>query len=153
VETATDAVDRLEHTGWDWAFLDGPPAFTDLMEEMIKVADFIVVPIKPTTTDLLASEDTIALAKEAGARFLIVLNDVATKAMSEKARALLAKAKLPVADTEFSHRVSHQRGMNAGKSAAEARDPTAAAEIDALWGEIKRAASKAAKAKQREVRP
>jgi hypothetical protein len=43
-------------------------------------------------------------------------------------------------------------GMTVGKSAAEVnkgRDATAAKEIDALWREIKAAATKAARAKRR----
>jgi chromosome partitioning protein len=150
-DNATDAAERLALAGWDWVFLDGPPAWVNVIKEMVETADFVLIPTKASVTDLFASEDAIALAREAGTRFLIAFNDVGSReqALVDKARSALAKSKLPMAETAISHRMAHITAMNAGKSASEvngARD--AAAEIDALWAEIKTAAMKAARAKR-----
>ena len=152
VDSAADAIERLRrNSALNYVFLDGPPAFVSVIEEMVKVADFVLIPTKATVTDLFASEDAVALAKEAGTRFLVAFNDVGSREQSHvvKSRALLAKGKIPMADTVIFHRVAHMTAMNAGKAAMEvsgARE--AAAEIEALWLEIQAVTNKAARTKR-----
>ena len=156
-DTAADAVESLQLDGWDFVFLDGPPAFIGVMEEMIEAADFVLIPVKASMIDLLATQDAVALAREANAKFLVVINDVGPRErLVESARELLSNAEVPIAHTQITHRVSHVQGMTVGKSAAEVnngRDRAAAEEIDRLWKEIKSAAVKAsrARAKAREA--
>jgi chromosome partitioning protein len=156
-DTATDAILALEQTGWDWVFLDGPPNFLSRMEEMIQLADFVLIPCKASMIDLLASEGAVALARQDGASFTVVFNEVQSRErIIEKAREMLFNVKVPIANTAISRRASHITGMAAGKSAAEVnggRDAAAAEEIDALWREVKSAAIKGARirAKHREA--
>jgi chromosome partitioning protein len=151
VDSAVDAVERADLAGWDWCFLDGPPAFLHTMEEMIAAADFVLIPVKPSVVDLLATEDAVVLAREAGTGYLVVFNDVGTKErVVDKAREVLWNNQIPIAEHPIYHRVSHITGMNAGKSAAEVnngRDTKAAEDIENLWQELKVAATKAAKAR------
>jgi chromosome partitioning protein len=151
--TAADAIERAWLTGWDWVFLDGPPAFLQVMEDMIHAADFTLIPVKPSMLDLLATQDAVALAREAGAAYLVVANDVGPKEkVVESTRAFLLNYGVPIADTHIVHRVSHITAMTVGKSAAEVnngKDDKAAAEIDALWAEVKAAATKAARVRAR----
>jgi hypothetical protein len=107
------------------------------------------------------TEDTLgagSLAKQAGTPFLCVINDIGQhdKALVDAARAGIAESKIPIADTEIRHRVSHIAAMTVGKSAAElnkGKDKAAADEIAALWEEVKSAAAKAIKdrAKRKKV--
>lgn len=154
--SAVDAVEALQLDGWDWVFLDGPPAFISVMEDMIQAADFALVPVKPSMIDLLATQDAVNLSREAGRKFLVVFNDVGPRErVVDGARAVLANADIPIAGTQITHRVSHITGMTVGKSAAEVnggRDTAAAQEIDNLWKEVKAAALKAAKARAKEAR-
>jgi chromosome partitioning protein len=156
VDTAAEAVERAELTGWDWVILDGPPAFIQVMKDMIEAADFTLIPIKPSMLDLLATQDAVALAREAGAAFLCVVNDAGANELKvvESARDFLLNYDVPIADTVIVHRVSHITAMTVGKSAAEVnngKDAKAVAEIDALWGEVKAAATKAARARARKA--
>jgi len=109
------------------------------------------VPVKPSMVDLLATQDAVNLAKEADRSYLVVFNDVGARERAvDSARKLLFNSGIPIADTQITHRVSHIAGMTVGKSAAEVnggKDTAAGAEIDALWREVKAAATKAAKAK------
>jgi chromosome partitioning protein len=150
-DTAADAIEALQLDGWDFVFLDGPPAFIGVMEEMIAAADFVLIPVKASMIDLLATQDAVALAREANAKFLVVINDVGPRErLVESARELLSNADVPFADTQITHRVSHVMGMTVGKSAAEVnngRDTAAAEEIDRLWKEVKSAAAKASRAR------
>jgi hypothetical protein len=103
--------------------------------------------------DILATQDAVSLARDAGASFLCVLNDVDSRAgakLADSARSMLVKAKVPVAATAIVHRVSHITSMTVGKSAAEVnggKDAAARHEIEKLWTEVKAAATKAAKAR------
>ena len=71
---------------------------------------------------------------------------------AKSAREALAYHRVPVSETQVTHRSAHIQGMTVGKSAAEVnggRDKMASAEIENLWLEIKGAAQKAARAKRR----
>jgi chromosome partitioning protein len=150
-ETAADAVERLEMDGWDVCIMDSPPAFLTVIDEMIRVADFTVIPTKASMLDIMGMGDMLTLANEARAAHFVVFNDIAGPEKTlASARKMLAGEKIPTAKTHISHRPSHVAGMAAGKTAAEinkGRDATASAEIDQLWLEVKAAAVKAAKNK------
>jgi chromosome partitioning protein len=146
--TAADAVDALRLTGWDWVFLDGPPAFLTTVEEALDVADLAIVPIKPSMLDMIATRDALVLAHRTKTPVIAVLNDCHKDRLTAAARNTLEGEKIYVAATEVMHRVSHISGMTVGKTGPEVnngRDKAAAEEIDALWGEVKAAALKAVK--------
>jgi chromosome partitioning protein len=121
-DTAHDAVEAAELNGWDVLILDGPPAFLVVVEEMIQAADFALVPVKPSTVDLMATQDAVALARSAGVPFLCVFNDVVRPEKAvDQARQFLFNCDIPVATTQVMHRISHINAMSVGKSAAEVR--------------------------------
>jgi chromosome partitioning protein len=159
VDTPEDAIERLEQTGVaDIVFLDGPPAFLSLVKEMVEVADFAIIPVRPSTLDLLATQDAVVLAQQAGTPFLCVINDVSQHdgKVVEAARKALSKMGIPLAEVELAHRVSHIQAMTVGKSAAEVnkgKDKLASEEIDRLWVEVKAAAAKAVRARNRRKVP
>jgi chromosome partitioning protein len=144
-----DAVERAYLAGYDWLFLDGPPAILQAVQDSIGVADFTLIPVKPSMVDLLATQDTVAIATDAGVPLLCVFNDVASgEKVVESAKTFLFSHKVSIAKAVIIHRVSHVKGMAVGKSAAEVnngRDTAAAKDIDELWHEIKAAATKAVK--------
>jgi chromosome partitioning protein len=143
-DTAADAIEALKQTGWDWVFLDGPPNLLSRTQEMIASADFVLIPVKASMLDLLASEGAIAISRDEGAEFAVVFNEVNPRErIIDKGREILTDLGVPYFSTAIARRASHITGMAAGKSAAEinsGRDATAAAEIEALWQELKRAA-------------
>ena len=148
VDSAAEAIDRLEQTGWDYVFIDGPPAFLTVVQEAIEVADFVLIPIKPGVLDILATEDAVVMARSANANYMAVLNDVVfqDRNMAKSSRQTLLNHETPVAETIVYHRIAHIKGMTVGKSGAEVdagKDTKAAAEIDGLWLEIKAAIAKA----------
>ena len=153
VDSAREAVERAQLDGWDFLFLDGPPAFLVTVQEMVEAADLSLIPVKSGIVDLMATQDVIALARDAGADFLCVFNDCEPAKrgqpdqLTAKGRGYLLANGVPIADTQIAHRVSHIHGLNLGKSAAEMRDKAASDEINALWREIKAAAVKASKRK------
>ena len=144
--TTHDAIDALLADGCDWVFIDSPPAFLTVVQETIEAADFVLVPMTPSAFDLGASQDVVMLARDAGAAFMCVMNNVGQyeKKIAASVRDLLIQSDVPLATQTIAGRPMHKQGATVGKAAAElANGAAAAAEIDALWIEIKAAATAA----------
>ena len=154
VDSAEDAAERIAMTGWDVCFLDGPPAFLMKIQEMVEVSDFVLIPVKPSMLDVLATQDAVVLTREAGTEFMCVINDAGEneKRLIKSTKQTLFNANVPIAEAEIFHRKEHIIGMGIGKSAAEVGNDAAASEIDRLWKELKAAAQKAAKAKSKKAK-
>ena len=83
---------------------------------------------------------------------LEVKDRAAIETLADNLRAALDQSSIPVADQIIASRVAHKQGATVGKAAAELANGTLAAkEIDALLGELKAAATKAAKARAKEA--
>jgi len=148
-DTATDAVEALRLDGWDWVFIDCPPAFMHTMQDAIENADLALVPLRASALDLIASEDAVAMAREANVPFLCVINDAEPRwKTTHTARDYLLAASVPVADTIVAHRQAYLAAMTSGKSGPEidrAKDKPTEKEISGLWAEIKAALAKTKK--------
>lgn len=145
VDTASEAVERAEMTGWDWVFIDCPPAFIPTITDAIEHADLALIPLRPGSLDLLGSEEAVAAAQEAGTPFLCVLNDVDPRwAGAVDARAYLEAAGVPVAKTIVAHRSAFFTAMATGQTGPEVekKGGKAGEEIDGLFAEIKAALRK-----------
>ena len=152
VALAGDARERAELDGWDWCFMDGPPGALNKLKEMVATADFAMIPVKASGIDLLATVEAVAIARKAGTGHFVVLNECGRNRLPKEVRGQLEAAGVPVAEREVAHRVSHITAMSSGKTAAEGKDAAATEEIDALWSEVKVAATKAAKARAKQGR-
>lgn len=149
-DRASDAVEALQlNAPYEFVFLDGPPGSLVVTEDAIKVCDLVVIPMRASGLDLMASQDCIRLCQQSGAAFLCVLNDVNArdaKSLGENARNTLLTYKIPIAKTAVAHRVPYINAMTSGKTGPE-KDKASAAEIDALWDEVRSATVAAAAAK------
>jgi chromosome partitioning protein len=149
-DRASEAIEALRLTSpYEIVLLDGPPGSLIVTEDAIRVCDLVVVPMRASGLDLVASQDCVTLCRQSGTAFLCVLNDVSArdaKSLGENARNTLLSFKVPLAKTIVAHRAQHVNAMTTGKTGPE-KDKAAAAEIDALWLEVKRAAMAAAKKK------
>lgn len=137
-DTAAEAVEALLRDGWDYVFIDTPPAFISSIQGAIEVASVVLVPIRPSALDLLAAEDAVLMARAARVTHLCVLNDVEPRwKTSHSARDYLKAAHVPIAATAISHRQAYLAAMGPGKSGPEVeRDGKCAEEVDALWQEV-----------------
>jgi chromosome partitioning protein len=150
--SALDAIDKLQQvSSADWVILDGPPGFLASVDEMVQVADLVIVPTKTGMIDIIGSEGAVATANKHGKPYLVVLNDVHKGDGTDTSALEFLKANhLPVAKTIVSHRVAHVRAMSAGQTAIEVdggRHKEAIKDLRSLWSEVRAAATKAAKAR------
>lgn len=149
-DRASDAVEALQLTApYEIVLLDGPPGSLIVTEDAIKVCDLVVIPMRASGLDLMASQECVRLCQRNGAAYICVLNDVNSRevrSLGENARNTLLTYRIPLAKTIVAHRVPYVNAMTSGKTGPE-KDKAAAAEIDALWAEIKHAAITSARKK------
>ncbi|HEY8128920.1 MAG TPA: ParA family protein [Hyphomicrobium sp.] len=149
-DTASDAVEALRLDGWDWVFIDTPPAFIATMQDAIENADLALIPFRASSLDLIGTEDAVILAREAGIPHLCVINDAEPKWKTTlTARDYLLAATVPVANTIVTHREAYLGALTSGKTGPEFEKPkkgqkvsASETEISNLWNEVKAAARK-----------
>jgi chromosome partitioning protein len=71
---------ELRKNGAAVAIIDTPPAITASIKRVIEVADFVVIPARPSPHDLRAVAATVNLTRGAGKPFLFVVNGAAPRA-------------------------------------------------------------------------
>lgn len=131
------ALGTLAERGAEVCFIDTAPNRTD-PAGLFQLADLVLVPVRPSPSDLWAVSATVAALKRAGTPFLFVLNQATVNAnITAQAVAALSHHG-PVAQTIIGTRVNYAAAMTDGHTAPEliGKGP-AAREIAALWTNIK----------------
>ncbi|HRN87906.1 MAG TPA: ParA family protein [Hyphomicrobium sp.] len=155
-DTATDAIEALKLDGWDWLFIDTPPAFVATIRDAIENADLALIPFKASALDLIASEDAVVMAREADVAHLCVINDAEPRwKTTHSARDYLLAASVPIADSVISHRQAYLAAMTSGKTGPEIEKAqkgqkvsSSEAEVSALWSEVKAVVRKGKRGRQ-----
>jgi chromosome partitioning protein len=117
---------------------------TQEMRTAMMVADAVVVPAKPSQTDLESSKELVEVILNAQEttnptlKPLLVLSQASTHPMSKEvqdAREFVGDA-MPVADSVIYQRSAYRRCLETGKGVTEMDDRKAKAEIQLLMNEI-----------------
>jgi chromosome partitioning protein len=128
----------LAQRGATLCFIDTAPNRGDENAGLFRQADLVLVPVRPSPSDLWAVAATVKLLKQIGTPFLFVVNQATLNAnITAQAVAALSHHG-PVAQTIIVNRVPYAAAMTDGHTAPElaAKGP-AAAEIATLWANIK----------------
>ena len=128
----------LERHGAALCMIDTAPNRGDENADLFRLADLVLVPVRPSPSDLWAVSATVALLKRAGTPFLFVVNQATLNAnITAQAIATLSHHG-PVAQTIIGTRVHYAAAMTDGRTAPElASKGPAALEIAGLWKNIK----------------
>ena len=70
----------LRSRGAAVAIIDTPPALTASIEQVIAIADLVLIPARPSPHDLRAIGATVKMARRAGKPFVFVINGAAPRA-------------------------------------------------------------------------
>ncbi|MBF0395050.1 MAG: ParA family protein, partial [Alphaproteobacteria bacterium] len=125
---------RWEEAGAEVLLLDTPPHATALIGIAAKLADVILIPVRPSPDDLAAIGPTVEIARQVGKPFGIVFN----AAPPRGAALMLARAALTtfghVCPTAVVERLGHQYASAEGLTILE-REPRSpgAEEVRAVW--------------------
>lgn len=128
----------LQERGAAYCLIDTAPTRTDENAALFGLADLVLVPIRPSPSDLWAAASTVGMLKERGKPFLFVLTQAKANASITAQAAAALSHHGPVAQTFIADRVPYAAAMTDGRTAIElaAKGP-AAIEIAALWKNIK----------------
>lgn len=128
----------LEQRKAAYCFIDTAPTRTDENVALFRMADLVLVPIRPSPSDLWAAAATVALLKEAAIPFLFVLTQAKGNASITGQAAAALSHHGPVAETFIADRVPYAASMTDGRTAIEltTKGP-AALETASLWKNIK----------------
>jgi chromosome partitioning protein len=119
-------------------FIDTAPSRTDETAALFRLADLVLVPIRPSPSDLWAASATVELLKRDHIPFLFVLNQVKANAGITGQAAAALSHHGPVAETFIGDRVPYAAAMTDGRTALEITPKgPAAIESAALWKNIK----------------
>ncbi len=130
-------LEELRRSGVALVIIDTPPAITSAIRDVMRVADLVVMPVRPSPHDLDAIGATIDLAREAQAQFVFVLTQAKLQARVTPQAAILLSAHGTVASSIIQDRVIYATAMTDGRTALEVQpNGAAAAEILALWAFI-----------------
>ena len=128
----------LSAQGAAYCFIDTAPTLSDQTATLIDLADIVLIPVRPSPSDLWSVTDTVQLVKETGKPFLFIITQAKQQAIIT-AQAIAALSEHGrVARSFISDRVAYAAAMTGGSTAPEiAPKGPAAEEISALWIELK----------------
>lgn len=127
-------IEKAKSIGMDRLFVDTPPHSTDTALQAAKMADLIIVPVKPSLMDLDTMSTTFDLALLAGKKAVAVINmapPIGT--LGEEAERALLDNDYQCCPIKVSQRNAFVRSLTEGKSAVEGGDRKAVHEIEQLY--------------------
>lgn len=125
---------ELQSYGTEIVVIDTPPALTASIEEVIAIADLVIIPARPSPHDLRAVGATVEMVRRAGKPFVFVLNGAAQRAnITVQAVAALSEHGR-VSPVILYQRTEYAASMIDGRTVVEAAPSgKSAQEIGALW--------------------
>jgi chromosome partitioning protein len=131
-------VEELRRSGVALVIIDTPPAITNAIRDVMRVADLVVMPVRPSPHDLDSIGATIDLAQQAKAPFVFVVTQAKLHARITPQAVALLSAHGTVASSIIQDRVIYASAMTDGRTVMDIETKGAAAtEILALWRFIK----------------
>ena len=138
---AVAVLDRLQEQlvelaagGVKVCIIDTPPAVTETIKIVLKVADLVLIPTRPSPHDLRAVGATVEMVQEEGKRMIFVVNGATPRARITGEAAIALSQHGTVAPTTLYQRIDFATSMIDGRTAGEL-DPNSKSgkEITDLW--------------------
>jgi chromosome partitioning protein len=121
--------------------VDTPPGLPPALREAVRVADHIVVPVRPSAVDLRALNATLdlirLLAPETARVQVVITQAIVGTVLAHEAQQAAREYGAPVCRTVIHHRVAHALAAQAGRPIFQyAPDSLATVELDQLAREV-----------------
>ena len=130
-------IKTLQDKGYTLIFIDTPPHNSTAAANAIKASDFVVVPVRPSSFDLVATNSTLDLIKANSTPSGAVLNAIPPRTtVANSAEDFLIESGFEILG-RVGHRMSIQHALTAGRGVAEVEPQSSATEeIISLWNQI-----------------
>lgn len=130
---ATD-LDRLREHGVKLLVIDTPPALGDEVRDVIKRADLVLIPTRPSPHDLRSIGATVTLVEQLGKGLVFAINSATRNARITTETVTLLSQHGPLCPAVIHHRVDFASSMVDGRTVMELQGAgPAAKEIAKLW--------------------
>ena len=137
MEDLAQNVERLRERKIGLVFIDTPPSLDASVGEVIKVADLVLIPSRPSPHDLRSIGATVKLVEHLGKPLIFVLNGAAPRAKITNEAILLLSQHGPLAPAIVHQRVDFAASMVDGRTVMELPGANrAAGEISELWSYV-----------------
>jgi chromosome partitioning protein len=149
LQNAAQGVNRIiasaQIAGYEWVFIDTAPTTWVVVQEAIRAATLVLIPVRPGFFDLAAVRETVATARDLGKPYAVVINAAPVKREDKEApavtmsRAQFDELAIPVWSGQISQRAGFLVSLAAGASAGEIDgDSACKTEIARLWSAVER---------------
>jgi chromosome partitioning protein len=121
-------------------FIDTKPAVGEPEAEAARVADLVIVPVRPSPDDLEAIGDTLKILRRLEKRAVLIVNAAKNEARATSARAALSRYPVPVCPVHLSDRAVYLDAALEGRGVGEMKGGGAREALDELkrvWNWIK----------------
>ena len=129
LQNAAQGMNRIlasaQLAGYQWVFIDTAPTTWVVVQEAIRAATLVLIPVRPGFFDLAAVRETVSTAREFGKPYAVVINAAPVKREDKEAPAVaLSRAQfealsIPVWSGQISQRTGFLGSLAAGGSAGE----------------------------------
>jgi chromosome partitioning protein len=149
LQNAKQGINRIlasaQLNGYQWVFIDTAPTTWLVVQEAIRAATLVLIPVRPGFFDLAAVRETVATARELGKPYAIVINAAPVKREDKEAPAVAHSRdqfdalSIPVWSGQISQRAGFVGSLAAGASAGEIEgDSACKTEVARLWSAVER---------------
>ena len=129
-----DRLHALGKTGFTYCFIDTPPALTEQNALVLKLADLVLIPTRPSPNDLWSLGATLDLVKKSGVPFAFVLTQAKANARITVQTIAALSQHGQVFPSIIHDRVDYAASMTDGRTVLEINpNAPAAAEVGELW--------------------
>ncbi len=134
LEELDACLDHLKSIGFKLIVIDTPPAVTQTIAHVVKRADLVVTPTRPSPHDLRAVGPTVDIADSLGKQLVFVVNSATPRARITSETAVALSQHGVVAPVTLHHRVDFAASMIDGRTVGDIQpDSKSAQEVSALW--------------------
>ncbi|MDQ2762246.1 MAG: AAA family ATPase [Pseudomonadota bacterium] len=132
LSTATKALTKRSGV----VFVDTRPAVAEPEAEAARVADLVIVPVRPSSDDLEAVGETLKILRRLDKRAVVIVNAAKNEVRARDARAALSRYPVPVCPTHIGDRAVYLDAALEGRGIGEMRGAAARdahSELRAVW--------------------
>ncbi|HUN46576.1 MAG TPA: ParA family protein [Stellaceae bacterium] len=132
-------IGRLKALGVNLLVIDTPPAIAATITEVVRIADIVVVPARPSPHDLRAAGATVELIERYQKPLVFVINGAAPRARITSEAVMALSQHGTLAPTIIHNRTAFAASMIDGRTVMEIPgEARAASEIGMLWEYLSR---------------
>jgi chromosome partitioning protein len=125
---------RLRALGMQLLVIDTPPAIAATITEVVRIADLVIVPARPSPHDLRAAGATVELVERLGKPLVFVINGAAPRARITSEAVIALSQHGTLAPSIIHQRTGFAASMIDGRTVMEVPGETRSAdEIAKLW--------------------